>query len=173
MEITVKKITSLELALKACESTFLGKSKVSLDKLFRSEHSPSRTQQYWIECKSIPLFVSTHLLRHHVGSQPFALTHRKDRNGGVDEGRNTPTDLGLLINAQGLIDMAKLRLCHQASVETRKVMQLIKDSVEPELRHYLVAKCVYRNGLCGEMKCCGYNKTKAFDVELKEYIKPF
>lgn len=37
----------------------------------------------------------------------------------------------------------------------------------------MVRECVYRNGMCPEMFTCGYNKTQAFEEELKEYIKGF
>ncbi len=218
--ITVEKITTLELMLKACESTFAGKSAQSLISMYRSEHSPARTQLFWVVCESIPLYVSTHLLRHHVGSQPFALTHRTDRNGGgldleelvteieflrmkeseqlkaldfyaadeftklIDEkltiikekgGRNTPTTLSMLMNAQGLIDMGKQRLCKKASAHTQKVFKGIKEQVnhvDPALSRMMVAKCVYRFSLCGE-HCCGFNNSPAFIDEMKQYLSSF
>ena len=158
--------------------------------MYKAEHSPTRTQVFWIECKNIPLFIATHLLRHHVGSVPFQLTCRDDRKGGnpsliqkleeiksklnnivneVQEGRSdyadfviseiqdeltylqgnsdryTPVNLGLFINAQSLIDMAKLRLCKQAHAETIEVFQAIKDEVakaDSELAAMMVRKCV-------------------------------
>jgi len=196
--------------------TFAGTSKQSLLSMYKCEHSPARTQMFWVECKDIPLFVATHLLRHYVGSQPYVLTHRVDRKGGVsllngylsnirdnmykmstltdkaaqkaciDEteeiidniekkcDRFTPTDIGMWVNAQSLIDMAKLRLCNHASPETVEVFRLIKEGVrkvDPDLANMMVRKCVYRNGLCGES--CGFNCTKAFKVELKEYLSFF
>jgi len=195
--VSVSKHTDVDLMRSSCEMTFNGKSKQSLLSMYVSEHSPTRTQMFWLELKNIPLYVSTHLLRHHVGSQPFALTHRNDRMGGgydlptlVNEikgmmdnvesdsdyeavkdkldfisdncGRNTPTDLGLWINAQSLIDMAKSRICLMASKETRDIFDMVKSTiieVDPDLAKMLVPKCVYRNGLCGEGKnCCGLNK---------------
>lgn len=82
MKVTVTKYTDDLLIRKACSKTFNGDSKQSLLSAYKSEHSPSRTQMFWIECDNIPLYVSTHLLRHHVGMQPYALTHRIDRDGG-------------------------------------------------------------------------------------------
>ena len=219
--ISVHKLTDEELMRKACEMTFLGTSKQSLLSMYKSEHSPVRTQIFWIECNNIPLFVSTHLLRHHVGSIPYQLTCRNDRKGGnpglvqkldeikermnciVDEvqsgrsdyadlvvseiqdeltflqnnsDRYTPVNLGLLINSQSLIDMAKLRLCKQAHKETIEVFTTIKDEIsknDPELAKMMVKKCVYRNGLCVESKCCGYNRTQKFSEELFEYLGNF
>lgn len=212
--VTVKKLTDIELMREACESTFLGKSNQSLISIYKSEHSPARTQIFWVKITNVKLYVSTHLLRHHVGSQPFALTMRNDGRGGKDQcpyiahrlrelyaipdnertesdneeinnlldelenkaGRNALTNLSLFINAQSLIDMAKLRLCFKASSETRDVFSAIKQEVskvDPDLANMMVSKCVYRNGLCGEQACCGYNCTERFKVELDHYLSFF
>lgn len=216
-QVSVRKLTDLSLMREACETTFLGKSNQSLLSIYKTEHSPVRTQLFWVKLTSIPLYVSTHLLRHHVGSVPFQLSCRSDRNGGnpglidkLDEvinslngleeqtptmiqtvtssvikelewlqenaDRYTPVNLGLLLNAQSLMDMAKLRLCNQASSETRQVFQAIKDEiakVDPELASMMVRKCVYRGGLCGESRCCGFNFTAAFKKEMQEYTSNF
>lgn len=207
--VKVTKLTNEQVMRDACNMTFNGISHQSLLGIYKSEHSPVRTQIFWIELKNIPLFVSTHLLRHHVGSTPYQLTCRKDRQGAnthiadrvaniksllpniednkdiicqqLDDivnncDRNTPVNLGLFINAQSLIDMSKLRLCNQASVETRQVFQSIKDKIQeidPELAAMMVRKCVYRNGLCGEPKCCKFNNSKEFTIELNHYLKYF
>lgn len=219
--VSVKKLTDEELMREACETTFLGESHISLNSIYKSEHSPVRTQLFWVKFNGIPLFISTHLLRHHVGSVSYQLTCRDDRHGGnpglptkVDEivavlknlskelpfigvaklieeldntaqkiewlkdnaDRYTPVNLGLLVNAQSLIDMAKLRLCNCAHHETIIVFQALKDAirkVDPDLASYMVRKCVYRNGLCGEQRCCGFNHSLAFQNELKEYLINF
>lgn len=206
--VSVTKLTDEHLMRKACEMTFNGSSHQSLLSIYKSEHSPARTQLFWIEFNGIPLFVSTHLLRHHVGSVPYQLTCRDDRRGAnsgqVDlcnqiislsqhpnnEGRiasiaenlrdnsdrYTPVNLGLMVNAQSLIDMAKLRLCKQAHPETIKVFMELKSKVaevDPALASMMVKKCVYRNGLCGEPRCCGFNTTGQFKKELEEYVSNF
>lgn len=221
--VSVRKLTDEDLMREACESTFLGKSHQSLLSIYKSEHSPARTQMFWVTLKNIPLYVSTHLLRHHVGSQPFQLSCRADRQGGnpglperIDDAisrltalisdwykggaitsphirefeqvvgglawlkdnsdRHTPVNLSLCLNAQSLIDMAKLRLCGQASSETRIIFQAIKDKIveiDPSLAKVMVPKCVYRNGLCGEPRCCGYNSTEKFQDELHAYLENF
>lgn len=219
--VSVRKLTDEELMREACESTFLGKSKASLLDLYKAEHSPARTQLFWVTLRNVKLFISTHLLRHHVGSVPFQLTCRDDRKGGnpgmtskcqelvqnlnyiseelrhgqvefannavahcIEEvewlannaDRNTKVALSLLINAQSLIDMAKLRLCSQAHAETRFVFNQIKQEVskiDPALASMMVRKCVYRGGLCGEMRCCGFNKTAAFQTEMLAYAANF
>lgn len=212
--VTVKKLTDRELMLSACESTFLGKSNQSLLSIYKSEHSPSRTQLFWIEIKNAKLFVVTHFIRHHVGIEKYQLSMRSDRNGGKDQcpyiadrlseilavpeeyraeeetkemyelleelknrsGRNALTNLSILVNAQSLIDIAKLRLCNMASPETRQVFSAIKEKInenDPELASMMVRKCVYRNGLCGEPRCCGFNLTPAFNKELSLYLENF
>lgn len=222
--VSVRKLTDEELLRCACASTFIGESRATLGQLYKAEHSPVRTQFFWIELKHIPLYVSTHLLRHHVGSIPFQLTCREDRNGGnpglpakiddavsrlcalfadwekggamigyrneelaaIIEGlhwlkenadRYTPVNLGLCVNAQALIDMAKLRLCTGcAAPETVTVFREIKNQIrqiDPALAAMMVRKCVYRNGICGEMRCCGFNSTPAFENELRDYTSRF
>lgn len=210
--ISVKKLTDEELMREACEMTFLGTSKQSLLSIYKSEHSPARTQLFWIKAQNIPLFISTHLLRHHVGSVPFQLTCRDDRTGGnpgligkldkiisrlqestseatIDSvitelqwlqenaDRYTPVNLGIFVNAQSLIDMAKLRLCTgQAHAETVEVFQEIKDKVheiDPALAAMMVRKCVYRGGICGEPRCCGFNHSIKFKQEMKDYMENF
>lgn len=220
--VSVKKLTDETLMREACECTFLGESHQSLLSIYKSEHSPVRTQLFWIKLTHIPLFVATHLLRHHVGSVPFQLTCRDDRDGGnpgliakidnvneklsmllsmvnsasygtqedmirsiIEElnwlkdnaDRQTPVNLGLCINAQSLLDMAKLRLCTGcAHAETVKVFNAIKEEinkVDPSLATMMVRKCVYRNGLCGEPRCCGFNCTDAFTKELHAYRQNF
>lgn len=222
--VSVRKLTDLELLQEACATTFLGTSNATLMSLYKSEHSPVRTQLFWISLKNIPLYISTHLLRHHVGSVPFQLTCRDDRKGGnpglpgkVDSiiaqvtslmgtwrkggsfigdhqkaadsickelvwlkdnaDRETPVNLSLCINAQSLIDMAKLRLCTGcASPGTVIVFQAIKDEIskiDPDLASMMVCKCVYRGGLCGEPRCCGFNGTPKFRAELSHYLSNF
>lgn len=86
--------------------------------------------------------------------------------------RYTKVNLLLFGNAQAFIDMAKLRLCTTASPETREIFQVIKSKiaeVDPDLAPFLVKKCVYRGGICCELKCCGYNKSDMFQKELAQY----
>lgn len=211
--ISVKKLTDIDLMREACEMTFIGKSRQSLLSIYKAEHSPVRTQLFWVKFEGIPLYISTHLIRHHVGSIPFQLSCRSDRKGGnpgliskidnikakladtanFDESvcneviaeltwlqtntdRYTPVNLGLLINAQSFIDMAKLRICLQASKETREVFLALREKIreiDPELASVMVRKCVYRGGLCGEGRCCGFNGTEEFKKELRDYVAMF
>lgn len=202
--VIVKKHTGEELVQLAAKFTSGHESKITLKRAYKTEHSIIRTQIFTVECYNIPLFVSTHFIRHHVGSQPYQLTCRIDRPGGgnphlkeriaevnvlladgkIDEAcdildwlaensdRYTKVNLLLFVNAQALIDIAKLRLCNKASQETRELFNVIKSKiaeVDPDLAPFLVPKCVYRGGICCEQKCCGYNKAELFQKELAEY----
>ena len=76
--VSVRKLTDETLMREACEMTFLGESKQSLLSIYKSEHSPVITQMFWVRFEGIPLFISTPLLRHHVGAVPYQLTFRDD-----------------------------------------------------------------------------------------------
>jgi hypothetical protein len=161
MTVTVTKLTDLSLINSACSFT-VDKEVTVKDyyKMYRSEHSPIRTQMFWIELSEIPSFVSTHLVRHKNGVEHFVKSLRDDRGGTGDEGRMSPVNHAMLINAQALIYMARKRLCSKAHVETQKAMHSIWNAVQdvdPELAKAMVVDCVYRNGCC-EFGGCGFYK---------------
>ena len=81
MEITVKKLTDLDLLHRANEFTTGHESKMSLERAYFYGHSPIRTQIFWVEMKGIPLFVASQLVRQHVGVQFFQRSKRIDRGG--------------------------------------------------------------------------------------------
>jgi len=163
MDVVVKKITDIDLMLNACESTFVGKSNMTLDKIYKCQHSPIRTQIFWVELKDIPTFVSVHLVRHKIGVEHFVLSRREDRGGGPNSQSNrlTPINHSMLINAESLINMSRKRLCGKASKETQEVMNLIKEGVskcDEVLAKYMMPECHYRNMYCPELKPCGKYK---------------
>jgi len=138
---------------------------------YLSEHSPIRAMLFWIEIDGISNRVHTHLVRHHVGVQHWVRTQRPDRGG-----KEGTRDITMYINAQGLIDMAKVRLCFKAHKDTRAVMLGIRDAlrkVDPALASVMVPKCVYRNGLCGEFKPCAPKTRSAIMQEHEYYFKMF
>lgn len=159
MEIKVEKLTDLSLLQRACAMT-MGRpsSKATLEALYDCEHSPIRTQLFWIEMCDIPSFVSVHFVRHKVGVEHFVRSLRDDRGGTGSEGRNTPVNHAMLINAAALIQMARKRLCTGSHTDTRKIMQVMCSKiaeVDPALAHFLVPECDYRGGVCHELKSCG------------------
>lgn len=169
MQVTVRKLTGVELAHRAIESTVRGEltAKATLGQVYCWEHSPSRTQMFWIEMVDIPTFVSVHLVRHSAtGQQHFVQSNRGDRGGDATANRDTPVKHSMLLNAQHLIDMSRKRLCSQASLDTRRLWLDVRDAVaevDPELALFMVPNCVYRGGQCPEPKPCGSYKVKRYN----------
>lgn len=175
MNVTVTKLTGVELLRKANSMTTGKESKMTLMQCYKAMHSNARTQLFWIEMHDIPLSVASHLVRH-IHAQPYQRSKRPDRDpNAVDLGRKTPTDLGLLLNAEEIVNISHARLCYNASQETRKVwyetiMKLI--GVDNDLFMFTVKPCV-ACGLCREPKSCGYTKTDGYKLERKDYLKLF
>jgi hypothetical protein len=159
MQIIVKKITNSDLMRKACSYTINAESKMSLNTIYKCEHSPMRTQMFTVEMIDIPTFVSVHFVRHKHGVEHFVKSNREDRIGAIEDiGRMTPVNHLMLCNAQALINMARKRLCFKAHADTVAVMTKIKSeivSVDSDLWNYMVPECVYRQG-CNEIKTCGF-----------------
>lgn len=83
MKVEVTKLTDVELLRRANSFTTGHESKMTLAKAYAYQHSPCRTQLFWIELTDIPLFVASQLVRSHVGVQFYQRSKRPDR-GGVD-----------------------------------------------------------------------------------------
>lgn len=159
MEINITKLTDIDLMRKACGATIDSESKMHLEAIYKCEHSPMRTQLFWIELKGIPSFVSTHLVRHDIGTEHFVKTNRDDRGGDVEADRNTPVNHSMLVNAQSIVNISRKRLCYKAHENTRYVWMLVTEGlmdVDPALAGFCVPECVYRNGICPELKSCGF-----------------
>ena len=142
-------------------------------KILRAEHSPIRSLIFNFKITNVKSWVVTHLVRHHVGVEKWVRTQRTDRTGvNRDElPQGEEIEMELEANAQALINMSRKRLCSQASVETREVMEAMKKEVEkkdPIMAEVMVKECVYR-GYCPEMWSCGYDKTEKFKEEVEKY----
>ena len=171
MQIIARKITDMALAREAIESTSRVQSKATLDQLYRWEHSPMRTQMFWVQMQDIPTATSVHTVRHKIWIEHFVMTNRPDRGGDGSANRNTPVGHSFFCNAEALISMARKRLCYAASEETRDIMLTIKDAVravDPDLSRYMVPNCVYRGGICAEPKCCGKYRIRRYKGEADE-----
>ena len=160
MEVKVTKLTDESLMQKACAFTINAKeSKMSLRSIYKCEHSPIRTQLFWIEMYDIPTFVSVHLVRHSIGLTHFVKSNREDRPGYTgDLGRLQPVNHAILANAEAILNIAHKRYCTTTHEETRKVVKLWEDSIrliDPDLANQMMPWCEYRNGLCPELKPCG------------------
>ena len=168
MEVIVKKLTDESLMRRACEMTMHGKeSKMTLEDMYFCEHSPTRTQEYWIEIYGLPSFVSTHFVRHKTGVEHFIMTNRDDRGGDGAASRWAEVNHAMALNAQTLIFMARKRLCKQAHDAARKVMLAIVEAmkdIDPALAEKLVPDCIYRGG-CFELRPCGFMpRSNAYDI---------
>lgn len=132
-------------------------------KLIESEHSPLRELWFGIKME-IPYYVSVHFTRHNTGVNHYVQSQRNDRQNNYDRTKATQNAIVshvMSINAQELVYIAHKRLCFQASKETRQIMKEICNQIIeklPEFNSVLVPLCEYRNGLCTEFNCCGYNK---------------
>ena len=160
MQIKIVKLTDEALMRRACEMTTRGQSRMTLPKIYACKHSPIRTQMFWIEMLDIPTFASVHMVRHSVGVTHFVSSNREDRGGNGDADRHTPVSHAMLINAEALQNMAYKRLCGNAHVTVQRIMEEIKVQmfdVDEHLALTLVPLCVWRGGLCDELKSCGRN----------------
>lgn len=145
-------------------------------RLLMSEHSPIRDVSIKWMWESLMSWVSVHIVRHGNGIDHFVSTQRTDRTSVNRDAltQDSPVNHKCTANQQAMINVSRKRLCHQASLETRQAWQLVLDTIKedhPELVKVCVKECVYRNGLCPEIKTCGYNMTKQFTNELKDYVE--
>lgn len=165
MPIQLVKLTDEDLMRWACSMTIDSESNMSLERIYRNEHSPMRTQIFKLAMLEIPTFVSTHFVRHNIGIiGHYCKTQRDDRIGeteGDSPDRWTPTNHGILCNAQAMINIARKRLCLTSHWATRQVMREIVEEMEfvdPDLAKRMVPECIYRGGVCHEDRICGKQK---------------
>ena len=130
-------------------------------KLLVARHSPIRELRFSYVIRDVPYWVTVHLVRHHVGFQPYVQSQRNDRQSDYDRAKapqDAPVTMRLTLNAEALMNLANKRLCMKASPETREVVQrmcALAEKVMPELRGLLVPMCDYHGGVCHEIQSCG------------------
>ena len=147
-------------------------------KMLLAEHSPIRRVEYDGIWDFIKMWVTTHLVRHHIGYEKFVATQRVDRNEelqGMDRDelpQGLENTMMISANAQAIINISRKRLCSCASTETREAWKGMLEEIskiDPVLVDKCVPECVYR-GFCPEFdRCCGYCNTEAFRNRLEEY----
>lgn len=175
MKIEVQKLTGLEL-LRESNSMVTGKqSNMTLLQCYRALHSNARTQIFWIKMFDIKLSAASHFVRH-VHAQPFQRSKRPDRDPNAkDLGRNTPTDLGLLVNSEEIVNISVKRLCQHAAVETRHIWEQVLNAIEevdPDLVKFCKKPCVLQ-GYCRESKPCGYMASDSYRFQRKTFKNLF
>ena len=152
MQVKVAKLTNKSLSDLACSYTQGRSVSPPLSKIYRSEHSPARTQIFLIELLEIPNATSVHLVRHNLGISHFVKT-----SGGTVRDTETPVNHMMIANAQALMNMMHVRLCYRAREATRLVCEQIVvevSKVDEDLADYLVPTCIYKNE-CTEPQSCG------------------
>lgn len=166
--VVVRRVTSWKEVLNAARFT---QRKPEVDhepsdefkqKMIKAEHSPLRCLQFNIDFYDIPYYTSVHLCRH-VHAQPFVSTSRPDINGQMkprdEQKKSDPVNMRLLVNAQEIINISRVRLCSKAEGTTRMLwMKAIRElvKIEPFLANACVPNCLYR-GFCPEIKPCGFS----------------
>ena len=183
VKVTVTMATTWERAKIAALRT-AGKRMVNLPddkwkrKMLMCEHAPIRMVEYDILIENVPQWLTVHLVRHHVGVQPFVRTQRPDRNDSVPQNRDELSQgelnsMQYTCNAQALISISRLRLCRCASPETRMVWEKVREAIreiDPVMAEFMVPSCVYR-GLCPEPDSCGFSSTATFDRQRLSYTR--
>lgn len=145
-------------------------------KILLAEHSPIRLLEYDFSWEDIKTWVSTHIVRHHIGCEKFVHSQRDDRRDNPVSRDEMPqgslNDMDMTCNAQAMINISRKRLCSCASKETREAWQQVIDKlaeVDPIMAEKCVPECIYR-GFCPEFdNCCGYCNTKAYQERLIKY----
>lgn len=130
------------------------------EQIIRAEHSPLRELRFEVKIMYVPYWVMGHFVRH-VHAQPYVSTSRPDvTKSGLSRNemkQGEEVNLMLSLNAQELINISKVRLCINASKETRKVWNGVISEladIEPILAKYCVPNCLYK-GFCPEIQSCG------------------
>lgn len=147
-------------------------------KMLISEHSPVRELRFIIRFKGVPTYVAQQFSRHRIAIanpgefyryldenviptdvEHYVRTQRSDRTGEARGSQEAPVDYQCVVNAQGLIDMSKKRLCQMASPAAQEAwMSVVAElqKVEPLLAKMLVPSCLYRK-MCPECNTdCGF-----------------
>lgn len=179
MRVVIEKLTDWDLVKRAALQTRNLKmknppTKEWIMKMLRAEHSPLRCLHFYITFYDVPYFVHVHLVRHFMGLTPFVSTSRSDLTEVHDRSERRQTDLvnfSLDINAQAILNISYKRLCNKASLETHKLVQLLKEEMEkvdPYLAKMMVPACIHQ-GQCPEIASCGFYKTKSYNSWLELY----
>lgn len=140
-------------------------------RLIIAEESPIYTRWYRLDDQSCNRRVALHLIRHHIGTQPFLGTTREDiidTNGEVIPFR-------FYFNLQSLINMAEERLCFKAYSATRHyvvgIIQLVAELESFDFAPFLVPMCVKR-GYCPKSdRGCSFIDTSSYISERADFLR--
>jgi hypothetical protein len=147
-------------------------------KLLLAEHSPIRMLNITWQWTGLKSWISVHFTRHKIGIEHFVESQRDDRTGEDRDGKRQDALVNhrCIANAQAIINISRKRLCRKSHIETQAEWYHFLEAlrgIEPELFDVCVKECVYRNGICPEIKSCGYCDTFDFERELRDYRNLF
>lgn len=87
--------------------------------------------------------------------------------------RLAPQSVAILLNAEEIINISRLRLCGKASKETREIWQQVIDLIadqDQDLANHCIPQCVYC-GFCSEPQGCGLIKSPHGEKTREDYLK--
>lgn len=182
MRVEITRLTSWEDVLNAARFT---QRKEPLDKepsdkfkksIIRAEHSPIRALMFNIDMYDVPYYTAMHFRTHKLVHLPVISTSRPDVDGNMkprsEQKKDEPVNVRLMLDAQEIIAISRVRLCTRAEFETRMAwLEVINElsKIEPILAAACVPNCIYRN-ICPEIKSCGYHRTPAYIAAYDRYI---
>lgn len=190
MEVLVKKLVGWDAVLRTARTT-VGKKDLNKEpsdefkrSILISEHSPIRALTYEVTWPSIPYWVAMHYRTHHVGFKAaeddvyFIQTSRSDRTETNRDSLSQTASVicRIMLNAQSIINVSRVRLCRLASPETRQAWKAFINKlqeIEPMLASVCQPNCIYR-ARCPEGKnTCGYCFTTDFERNATAYESLF
>lgn len=164
--IEIEKLTDEHLLQRVIHHVFGAYSTTPIEKWYKSQHSPIRTQLFAIFITDLRYSVAMQLRTHEKNGaliliepgRPDTGTPRCKENLKTDDYRSQKRNAFVLCNAQHLIDWSHKRLCNKAEVYTREFFDDLRCavmSVDADLAAEMVPMCIYRNGMCSELRPCG------------------
>lgn len=164
--IEIEKLTDEHLLKRVINHVFGAYSTTTLDKWYQSQHSPIRTQLFAIFITDLRYSVAMQLRTHEKNGaliliepgRPDTGTKRCKEAMHNDDYRGQKRNAFVLCNAQHLIDWSHKRLCNKAESHTVEFFGQLRDAVagvDAPLAAQMVPMCVYRNGMCSELRPCG------------------
>jgi hypothetical protein len=141
-----------------------------------AEHSPLRALMFYIDMYDIPYYVAMHFRTHKLVHLPLVTTSRPDIDGNMkpreEQLKAELVNMRLMIDAQEIIAISRVRLCNRAEKETNSIWNAVIEElrkIEPILADACVPNCIYR-GFCPEISSCKFNSTKTYASMHNAYI---
>lgn len=190
MKVQIKRLVGWDAVLRTARTT-VGKKDLNKEPsddfkraILISEHSPIRALTYEVVWSDIPYWVAMHYRTHHVGFKAaeddvyFIQTSRSDRTQTDRDNlsQTAPVVCRIILNAQSIINVSRVRLCRLASQETRQAWELFLDKlreIEPILTAVCQPNCVYRSRCPEGKNTCGFDITTAFQRKVDIYESIF